>query len=58
MVLYLTEKPKLFQRRGQVGAYVATGASTEQGETFARLRLQNLADQDHLATRIEPRPAA
>jgi hypothetical protein len=39
-------------------AYVPTEPSTEQRELLARLRLEDLADPDHLPARIEPRPAA
>jgi transposase len=39
-------------------AYVPTEPSTEQRELLALLRLEDLADQDHLAARIEPRTAS
>jgi hypothetical protein len=39
-------------------ACVATVPSTEQRETIARLRLEDLADQDDLAARVGPRPGA
>lgn len=39
-------------------AYVATEPSTEQRELLARLRLEHLVDQDQMASRIDPRPAA
>ena len=39
-------------------AYVATEPSVEQRDMLARLRIGHLVDQDQMASRIEPRPAA
>ena len=39
-------------------AYLATEPSVEQRELLARLRIEHLVDQDQMAARIEPRPAA
>jgi len=39
-------------------AYVATEPNVDQRELLACLRLEHLVDQDQMASRIEPRPAA